>query len=128
MSDDTTTLRVAGVDELVRTLRRAGRDLEDLGDAHRKAADIVADAAAARAPRRTGRLAGSIRATRQPRRARIEAGRPAIPYAGPIHWGWPAHHITAQPFLVEGADDTEARWLDEYETAVQAACDEVRGV
>lgn len=129
MADEGTGLvRVEGLNELVRTLRRAGRDLEDLKDANRRAGEIAADAARGFVPERSGRLAGSIRTARQARLARVQAGRASIPYAGPIHWGWPARHIRAQPFLSEGAVESEPRWTAVFFDDVQRALDKVRGV
>ena len=51
-----------------------------------------------------------------------------MPYAGPIHWGWPAHHIEAQPFLSDAAKATEPQWRSEYMKAVEDALAQVRGV
>jgi uncharacterized protein YcsI (UPF0317 family) len=122
-----TTVRVEGLDRLVRTLRKAGDDLNDLKDAHAAAGRIVAADAQARAPRRSGKLAGSIRASRQARRAQVVAGRASIPYGGPIHWGWPSRGISANPFLSDAAQATEAQWLPLYRREIQAALDKVKG-
>lgn len=127
MSDVDVGLRIEGLNELVRTMRKAGQDMEDLKDAHARAGEIVARAAEAMAPRRSGKLAGTIRAARQVRRARVQAGRASVPYAAPIHWGWPARNIEANPFLSEAARATEPQWRVEYERAVQDALDKVRG-
>jgi hypothetical protein len=123
-----TTVRVEGLDQLVRTLNKAKADLGDLKDANQAAGRMVAADAVARAPRRTGRLAGTIRASRQARRAQVVAGRSSVPYAGPIHWGWPARGIASQPFLSAAAQATEPRWVPLYLKDVQAAVDKVKGV
>lgn len=121
-------VKVEGLDELARTLKRAGHDLTELKDAHWRAANIVAQRAESIAPRRSGNLAGSIRAARQAKRARVQAGRASVPYAGPIHWGWPAHNIEANPFMSKAAQSTEAEWAKAYFDDVQAALDKVKGV
>lgn len=123
-----TGIRIEGLDELARSLKRAGQDVDELKDAHWRAAGIVAKAAAERAPRRSGRLAGSIRAARQVRRAQVLAGRASVPYAAPIHWGWPARNISASLFMSSAAQDTEAEWTKAYFDDVQAALDKVKGV
>lgn len=41
-----------------------------------------------------------------------------VPYAGPIHFGWPARNIEAQPFLWEAADDESDRVVSVYEDEV----------
>lgn len=103
-----------------RQLRALGDDLGDLKAANAAASALVAQAAAARAPRRSGRLAGSLRGNRAVGRAQVRAGGAAVPYAGPIHWGWEARGITAQPFVTEAAQDTESVWLLAYEKDLAA--------
>jgi hypothetical protein len=120
-------LEVQGLGQLVRTLRRAGDDVGDLKDAHARVAAIVAAAGASRAPRRSGALASSVRGSRQVRRARVSAGRASVPYAGVIHWGWPAHNIAPNPFLSEAAQDTESQWTATYQRDVQHVLDKVKG-
>ena len=122
-----TTVRVIGLDRLVRTLNKAQVDLTDLKDANKRAGEIVADDAIIRVPRRTGRLAGTIRASRQAKRAQVVAGRSSVPYAAPIHWGWPSRGISAQPFLSDAARSTEPTWVAAYQDDVQAALDKVKG-
>ena len=123
-----TTVHIEGLAQLVRTLQRAGVDITELKDAHRNAGDIVAREAEARAPRVSGDLAGSIRAARQVRRARVQAGTSRVPYAGPIHWGWPARRIAAQTFMSDAAQATEPRWTAQYREDVERALANVKGV
>lgn len=124
---DQARVEVEGLDRLIRTLRKAQIDVSELKEAHAAVARMVADAASARAPRRSGKLAGSVRGAKQLKRARVMAGRAAVPYAGPIHWGWPARGIVAQPFVADAAQETEARWVAKYRADVQAALDDVKG-
>jgi hypothetical protein len=121
------TARVEGIDRLVRTLKRAGVDISELKEAHMRAARLVASAASSRAPRRTGHLAGNVRTGRSPRHARVLAGSARVPYAGPIHWGWPARRIAAQPFISEAAEQTESSWAAGYVRDVIAALGNVKG-
>jgi hypothetical protein len=103
----------------LRELRSALRDVEggvdSLKEAHKEAAQIVAVSAAARAPRRTGRLAASLRGTGQQRKGVIRAGSAAVPYAGPIHFGWPRRNIRPQPFIYDALDDRQAAVVAAYE-------------
>jgi hypothetical protein len=119
--------KVEGLNRLVRTLSRAGEDLSELKAANAKAGEIVAGDAGSRVPRRSGRLAGTIRAARQTRRARVTVGRASVPYAGPIHWGWQARHIAPNPFVSWAAQATEPQWTEAYRRDVQAALDHVKG-
>ncbi|WP_380166590.1 HK97 gp10 family phage protein [Jannaschia sp. R86511] len=120
MSKPLATYRVEGARELRRTLRTVHDGVEDLKDANAQAAAIVASAAVARAPRRTGRLISSVRGNRAAGRATVTYGGARLPYAGPIHWGHPARNIAAQPFVTDAATDTEPVWLPAYERALQS--------
>jgi len=116
--------RVEGLRELKASMRRAGVDMADLKAATAKAAATVADAARPRAPVRTGRLAGSIKGNRAVNRAVVGS---RLVYGGPIHWGWPARHIQADPFIVDAAQATEPQWVGGYLQEVQHILDRVKG-
>jgi hypothetical protein len=120
-------VQVDGARELRRTLKAAGDDLEDLKAANLQAAQIAAEAARARAPRVTGQLAGDIRASGTKPAGTIRAGRKKIPYAGPIHWGWPARGIEARPYITEGAQATESIWVPLYQELMDEALAKVKG-
>lgn len=120
-------IQIVGLAELARTMKRAGVDITELKDAHTRAAQIVADRASTLAPKRTGRLAGNIRTAKQVQRARIMAGSSSVPYAGAIHWGWPARHIEANPFISNAAVATQDEWTAAYFEDVQKALDKVSG-
>jgi uncharacterized protein YcsI (UPF0317 family) len=113
-----------GVDVLQRTMKKAGMDITELTDAHARASEIVAAAARSSAPRRTGALASSIKSSKAKRTALVNV---TSRYAKPIHWGWPARNIEANPWVSEAAQATEPQWLPLYEAAVEKALDEVRG-
>lgn len=120
-------VRVEGLARLQRTLREFGDGIEDLKEANSKVADLVAREASNRAPRRTGALAGSVRGNRAAGRAVVAAGKAKVPYAGPIHWGWPSHNIAANKFITQAAADTEEAWLSLYERDIQRLADKVEG-
>jgi hypothetical protein len=123
----TGSVKIEGARELRRTLKRAGVNLDDLKDANQAAGNIVAAAGRTSAPRRAGRLGNSVRASRAAASATVRAGGAAVPYAGVIHWGWPAHHIGAQPWLSEAATRTEPAWLAAYEAGVAKVLDTIKG-
>jgi hypothetical protein len=121
-------VQVKGGARLRSTLRKAGADLGDLKDANQKVGQFIAQESTPIAPRgKTGRLAGSVRSARQVGRARVLAGNAAVPYAGVIHFGWPAHNIAPQPWIQTTAVATEPTWLPIYEADVQDICDSVKG-
>lgn len=113
------SLEVQGLRALTRDLKQLGEDLADLKAAGLAAGNIIVRAA--RPPVRSGKLAASGRASKLAAGVRVLWGRVSVPYAGPIHWGWPARNIGAQPFAVEAAHRTEPEWLTVYAEGVDAA-------
>ena len=121
-------LKVEGAARLRRTLKAAGVDLSNLTDAHREAAALVTSRARGTAPRRSGALAGSVRGSGTKTQAVVRAGGARLPYAGPIHWGWPSRGIEPQPWITEAAQATEPQWFGIYDQAVNEALDQVKGI
>lgn len=121
-------LQIEGQKELRRTLKAAGDDLSDLKAAHKEAGDIAAAGSKPLAPvGATGGLAGSIRPGATKTQAVIRAGKARVPYAGPIHWGWPARGIEPHAFLADGAKRTEGQWIPIFEKALQESIKKVKG-
>lgn len=128
MTSRQTGVRVEGARELRRSLRKAGSDLQDLrDDAHRPVSTFVAAQARPAAPRLTGRLASSGRPGATKTSAVVRFGGARVPYAGPIHWGWPARNIKAQPWLADTVDRTMPAWSRMYEDAVARVVATIRG-
>jgi hypothetical protein len=122
MADEPAQIRIVGARELTAAMRAAGEDLNDIKAANIEAASIVL--AAADPPRRSGRLAASGRAGRARARARVTY---SVPYAQPIHWGWPRRGIAANPWLSRAAQATEPTWTATYLDAVNQIIDRVNG-
>lgn len=131
-------LSVEGGAQLRRTLRRAGSDLKDLKEANAKAANIAAVASAALAPKRSGRLAQTIRSSGTNTAGIIRAGTARVPYANAVHWGrkrWPNSKtspgrrsvVRPQPFLSEGATNSEGRWLPVYQNELEDIIARIEG-
>lgn len=96
---------IEGLREVQKALRDLSDDLKDeMKATHKKAAEIVVDGAKRIAPVRTGRLAASIRAAAVRTGGRVRVGSSSVPYAGPIHFGWPARRIKPQPFIYDALD------------------------
>lgn len=121
---------VEGLNELRRFIRRFPDDLskDGLKRIHDKVAEPVESEAKSRVPRRSGRLAGSIRRAKgSTKAATVRAGRASVPYAGPIHFGWPNRRVVwgkqtdgpvpirAQPFLTDALDAKREVVFDMYE-------------
>jgi hypothetical protein len=124
MADRGTVVKVEGLAAFRRSLKQAGADMADMKTANQAAAQTVARAGSARAPRRSGQLSGSLRPARQLARARVTS---SLPYAGVIHWGFPQHNIDANEFLLEAATETQPEWLSEYERDLQKIANTVHG-
>jgi len=120
------TVRVDGARRLRSTLRRAGVDVADLRAVH--AAVVAVVVPAVRPPIRSGRLAGTVRGSGTTTSAIVRAGYASVPYAGPIHWGWPSRGIAAQPFLTDAAQATEPAWIGVYWSHVERTIESVSGV
>lgn len=100
------SVRVEGLNKLIRTLKKAGADdlLAELKLANQEAARDVENTARPEVPVRTGRLVGSLRSSGTQRAGIVRIGKASVPYAGPIHFGWPKRNIKPQPFLYEALD------------------------
>lgn len=112
------TVEIDGVRDIVRAIRKIEDGAGDLKHVHGEAASNIAGSV--NPPVRTGRLAASVRSSGQAGAGVIRAGKAAVPYAGPIHWGWPRRNIKANPFLVTAAERKTPQTIDIYEDGIQA--------
>lgn len=103
-----TGIKIEGLRELNRALRKipGGLDLQ-MKDLHRVSADSVRREALPHVPHVSGRLKRTVRTLASKRRGAVATGRKNVPYAGPIHWGWPARNIRPNPFLVDALERQE---------------------
>lgn len=102
-------LRVQGLSRTIRALSQAGADAEDMRALmHALGMDVVT---AAKPPIRSGALAATLRAGRGKTKAVVRAGGARTPYAGVIHYGWPARNIAPQPFLSDALAARRAHLL-----------------
>lgn len=120
-------LYVVGQRRFVATMRKAGADMDELKDVNSQAARVALPAVQSLVPRRTGTLAGSIRAGATKRAGVVRAGRKSVPYAGVINYGWPARHITGRLFANNGVARTEPTWAKLYEQFVKKTMSQVKG-
>lgn len=116
-------VELLGADILARTLDHAGRDLGDMTDANRQAGKILAQHAAARAPRHTGRLAVSIRVT--------EVGKGGVAVGSTLHYGpfqeFGTRYVRATYFLTGTLAQDEGPVIDAYDNAVDRSIGQVKG-
>lgn len=121
-------LQVLGAKGLRRTLKEAGLSVQDLKDSHAKVAKLVETEARPDTPVRTGKLKRSMRSSGTQTAAIVRVGTAAVPYAGPVHWGWEARHIKAQPWVWEEAQHSEPQWLNLYMHDLEGIVAKIEGV
>lgn len=121
-------LFLVGQQRFVATMRKAGADLDELKQVNRQAAQIALPAVTGRTPVKTGRLQRSVRVGATRRAGVIRAGSKAVPYAGPINYGWPAHHIQPRLFVNNGVAATENAWMRVYKDYVNQTMKQVKGI
>lgn len=108
-------LKIEGLREVQAALRGVSDTAKnEMKATHLQAAKIIVPLAKQLAPVRTGRLAASLRASATRTSGRVRAGSNAVPYAGPIHFGWPARSIKPQPFVYEALDPRRDEVLEIY--------------
>ena len=88
---------------------------------HRRIGRIMQTSARILVPRRTGRLAASIKADANRWSSRLYS---SAVYAGPIHWGWATRPnpergwrggpIAPNPFLTDAMYASRPQWEDDY--------------
>ncbi|WP_069160080.1 hypothetical protein [Nocardia altamirensis] len=122
------SVHVQGAARLEATLRRAAAGMDELRQVHRAAAAMVAVRARSLAPHRSGRLVGTVRVSGTRRGGMVRVGDNTTPYAGPIHWGWPARAIAADPFVARAAQQSEPGWVGLYARHRDELLDQVKGL
>lgn len=103
---------VIGLKEFIKTLQALGVEVNDLKAAWGRIGNIVVKEAQSRAPKVSGALAGSIRASNAKGGATVRAGRARVPYAAVQHWGWPGHNIEGTYYLTNAADAKRAEVIE----------------
>ena len=106
---------VEGARELRKALKTVGDEAKaGLKDVNLEVAEIVAREAVTRVPVRSGALRETVRAAGAQTRASVKAGFKKVPYAGVIHFGWPARGILPRPFLYDALDARRDEVMDAY--------------
>lgn len=109
------TFKVEGLNKMLRALEKLDDEAKQQFKAAGKwAGEQVAKEARGIVPVQTGRLQKSIKSSATGRGAVVRAGRAAVPYAGPIHFGWFRRRIMPQPFLYQAADRRFDEVVDQY--------------
>lgn len=114
-------IEVEGGPQLRRAFKRLGDRAGDLKGLHGSIGEMVADTARTLVPigdDEGGHLQDTIRASKRQTGATVNAGTRALPYAGPIHFGWRARNIEPQPFLYDALDDRRDDIVAKYNDGI----------
>jgi len=111
-------IKTQGIAKLNRAMLAAGTDAEDNRELMFKLGSIVAEEAKQLAPKRSGTLAGAIRAGRGKTKAVVRAGFRSVPYAPVIHYGWADRGIEAQPYLLQALANKRDEVIREFENGI----------
>lgn len=120
------TPEVVGTDEVRRQIRRMQDAVSktsatsDLKGIHADAAKLVQADAERITPVRSGKLKNTLRSTGTVKAGVVRAGFSKVPYAGPIHFGWPKRNIRPNPFLYKAADQRANEVLELFDQRVNA--------
>jgi hypothetical protein len=118
-------VRVEGLREFRRELKRVSPAVDrELARELKRGGQAIADDASARAPRRTGKYASSIRVYAA--RGGVAVGS-RLPQAGVLHWGGTIRPrgvpitFRARPVVLEAAERHMGRIVDDVGDAVETA-------
>lgn len=109
---------VTGLNEVLKKLRAAGADLNDLSELNHRVGNIVIGNA--RVPRRSGTVAGTLRAGKGKTKAVVRAGYAKRGgYAGVLHYGDPHRKgFRPHPFLTDALKRSQSQVVTEYRSGI----------
>ena len=118
-ADSRDPIKITGLSEVQRSLRKLSSDALDLNkteflETNKRVAEIIINESKKYVPVRSGALAAAIRNASTKKSAKVRAGSAAVPYAGPIHFGWPSRSIKPNTFLYEAIDARRAEVANRY--------------
>jgi hypothetical protein len=126
----TGTIKVEGLKETIKDLQALGVEKQAFVDINYEAAQILMSAASPLIPVRTGKLAGTMRASKTVQYAQVSLGRASVPYAPPIHYGWfydrnnfIKKNIKPNPFLAKALSQNYEEIIKRYNESVQKVLD-----
>lgn len=98
-------VRITGLNQTLRALKKLGVEANDLKDAMFRIGNKVVGDAKRLTPVRTGALQGSIRASKAQRTAVIRGGSARVPYASFVEFG--SVHNTAEQMVKDAITSNE---------------------
>ena len=113
------SVKIEGLSKLQRDLRKLSTDALDLNkeeflETNKRVAEIIIGESKKYVPVLTGAIAQSVRNASTKKSAKVRAGNVGVPYAGPIHFGWPSRGIRPNPFFYDAIDNRRDEVRDRY--------------
>jgi len=113
------SVKIEALSKLQRDLRKLSTDALDLNkeeflETNKRVAEIIIGESKKYVPVLTGALAQSVRNASTKKSAKVRAGNVGVPYAGPIHFGWPSRGIRPNPFFYDAIDNRRDEVRDRY--------------
>lgn len=113
-------VRVIGADRIVAGLRSIAPELDTFGEGVDRLSSQAVGWVRSEAPHRSGRLSGSVWGREG------ELGASAA-YAGVIHFGWAAHGISPNPYVVRAMQNHRGESVRILDGGLQDLADRVKG-
>lgn len=98
-----------------------GVEVNDLKEVMAEIAAEGARLASSYAPKRSGKLAATVRGNKAKNKAQVIAGKAKVPYAGAINYGWPKRNIRAALFMQKADADLAPRAVQMLEKGLDEA-------
>ena len=118
-------IKVTGLSKVQRDLRNLSTDALDLNkteflETNKQVAEIIIGESKKYVPVVSGALAAAVRNASTKKSAKVRAGNVAVPYAGPIHFGYPKRAIKPNPFFYEAIDSRRNEVAKKYADLVSS--------
>lgn len=110
-------VHVEGLREVVRSLEKFGVAVTDLKAVFKKIGNMVVGDATSLAPRRSGALIATIKASNTKNKSIVRAGSARVPYAGVQHYGG-YNNIAPHPFLTDAVAKNRQAAIDEMDNGL----------
>ena len=126
----TARIEVVGLKRLRASMRAAGLDMRDLRDLNKRAAGVAAPWVRARTPigpPAGGHIRATVRAGGSGSAGVIRVGGKSRPYAGVVHYGWPARNIRPNTWVVDAAKHSERAWTQVYIRGIEDILGRIEG-
>jgi len=124
-ANPTEAVKIEGLSKVQRQLRKLSSDALDLNkseflETNKKVAEIIIGESKKYVPVLTGALAETVRNVSTKKSAKVRAGNVGVPYAGPIHFGWPSRRIKPNPFFYDAIDRRRSEVASRYADLIDA--------